>query len=151
MMNGSLRIGEVANRTGLDVRLIRHYEKIGLIPPPRRSQAEYTSVGYRLFTEEHVQRLEFIALARLLDLPLRQIGDILDCVDEGCCNSVQPRLRGLLAEKLQDVDSRITMLQDLRNRLHDYYQDLAELSLISNRSTNACRKREWWACSTGVL
>ena len=127
MVNGGLRIGQVAKRTGLDVRLIRHYEKIGLIPLPRRSEAEYASAGYRLFTEEHVQRLEFIKLARLLDLPLREIGELLSCVDDGCCTSAQPRLRGLLAEKLQEVDRRITMLQGLRDRLQSYYQRLPEV------------------------
>ena len=136
MMNGGLRIGQVAKRTGLDVRLIRHYEKIGLIPPPERSEAEYASAGYRLFTEEHVQRLEFIALARLLDLPLREIGELLSCVDDGCCTSAQPRLRGLLAVKLHEVDNRMTMLQDLRNRLQSYYQRLPEADEL--QETEVC-------------
>ena len=136
MINGTLRIGQVAKRTGLDVRLIRHYEKIGLIPPPRRSEAEYASAGYRLFTEEHVQRLEFIALARLLDLPLREIGDLLSCVDDGCCSSAQPHLRGLVGEKLREVDTRITMLQDLRDRLQSYYQQLPEVAEC--RETGDC-------------
>jgi DNA-binding transcriptional MerR regulator len=127
MVNGGLRIGQVAKRTGLDVRLIRHYEKIGLIPSPRRSEGGYASSGYRLFTEEHVQRLEFIGLARLLDLPLREIGDLLSCVDDGCCTSARPRLRDLLAEKLQEVEQRITMLQDLKNRIQDLYQQLPEV------------------------
>ena len=91
-MNAGMRIGQVAERTGLDVRLIRHYEKVGLIPAPRRSEAGYASAGYRMFTDEHVHRLEFIALCRVLDLPLREIGDLLRCVDEDCCGSAQPAL-----------------------------------------------------------
>ena len=71
-MNAGMRIGQVAKRTGLDVRLIRHYEKIGLIPPPRRRESGYASAGYRIFTEEHERRLDFIALCRVLDLPLRK-------------------------------------------------------------------------------
>ena len=125
-MNAGMRIGQVAKRTGLDVRLIRHYEKIGLIPPPRRSEAGYASAGYRVFTQKHVQRLEFIALCRLLDLPLRDIGDLLRCVDEECCASARPRLRRLLVEKRQEVDRRITLLQGLRQRLEGYSQRLPE-------------------------
>ena len=125
-MNAGMRIGQVAERTGLDVRLIRHYEKIGLIPPPRRSEAGYASAGYRVFTEEHVERLEFIVLCRLLDLPLRDIGDLLRSVDEECCASAQPRLRRLLGEKLQEVDRRITLLQRLRQQLESYFQRLPE-------------------------
>ena len=125
-MNGGIRIGEVAERTGLDVRLIRHYEKIGLIRPPRRSEAGYASAGYRIFTEEHVRRLEFVALCRLLDLPLREIGDLLDSVDDECCASARPRLGRLLAEKLQEVDRRIALLQGLRQRLESHFQRLSE-------------------------
>lgn len=125
-MNAGLRIGQVATRTGLDVRLIRHYEKIGLIPPPRRSNAGYASAGYRLFTEEHVKRLEFIALSRLLDLPLREIGDVLRGIDEECCASARPSLRHLLGEKLREVDRRITQLQGLRQRLESHFQGLPE-------------------------
>ena len=125
-MNGGLRIGQVAKRTGLDVRLIRHYEKIGLIPPPRRMKAGYASAGYRIFTEDHVQRLEFIALCRSLDLPLRAIGDLLRRLDNSCCASAQPNLRHLLGEKMQEVDHRITLLQDLRQRLESYFQRLSE-------------------------
>lgn len=124
MTNAGMRIGQVAKRTGLDVRLIRHYENIGLIPPPRRSEAGYASAGYRIFTEEHVHRLEFIGLCRLLDLPLRQIGDLLRSVDDECCASAQPRLRRVLGEKLQEVDRRITLLQALHQRLESYLQRL---------------------------
>ena len=125
-MNAGMRIGEVAKRTGLDVRLIRHYEKIGLIPPPIRSEAGYASAGYRIFTEDHVHRLEFIALCRSLDLPLRAIGDLLLRLDNSCCASAQPNLRHLLGEKMQEVDHRITLLQDLRQRLESYFQRLSE-------------------------
>jgi DNA-binding transcriptional MerR regulator len=126
MSKESLRIGQVAKRTGLDVRLIRHYEKMGLIPAPRRSDAGYASAGYRLFTEDHVQRLEFVALGRLLDLSLREIGELLNCVDEGCCTSAQPHARNLLEGQLQEVDRRIAMLQELRRRLQRFYQRLQD-------------------------
>ena len=123
-MNAGLRIGQVARRTGLDVRLIRHYEKIGLIPPPGRREAGYASAGYRMFTDEHVHRLEFISLCRVLDLPLREIGDLLRSVDEECCASAQPALRRQLGDKLQEVDRRIAQLQRLRQRLERYRQPL---------------------------
>jgi DNA-binding transcriptional MerR regulator len=126
MTDGGLRIGQVAKRTGLDVRLIRHYEKMGLIPPPRRGEAGYASAGYRLFAEEHIQRLEFIALGRSLDLPLREIGELLGYISNGCCASAHPHLQSLLGDKLQEVDQRIAMLQDLRNRLEEYHQRLAK-------------------------
>lgn len=126
MTNGDIRIGQVARRTSLSVRLIRHYERMGLIPPPRRGEAGYASAGYRLFGEEHVQRLEFIALARSLDLPLREIGELLGYISDGCCTSAHPHLQSLLGDKLQEVDRRIAMLQALRHRLEEYHHRLEE-------------------------
>ncbi len=126
MTSGGLRIGQVARRTGLGVSLIRHYEKMGLIPPPGRREAGYASAGYRLFAEEHIQRLEFIALARSLDLPLREIGELLGYINDGYCTSAQTHLRTLLSEKLGEVDRRLAMLQDLRHRLQDHYHRLGQ-------------------------
>ena len=131
-----MRIGQVAERTGLDVRLIRHYEKIGLIPAPSRSEAGHASAGYRMFTEEHVKRLEFIVLCRLLDLPLREVGDLLCCVDDECCVSAQPALRRLLGKKLQEADHRIMLLQGLRQRLESYFQRLSQAA--GGRESAAC-------------
>jgi DNA-binding transcriptional MerR regulator len=99
---------------------------MGLFPAPRRGEAGYASSGYRLFDEEHVQRLEFIALARSLDLPLREIGELLRYVRDGCCTSAHPHLQSLLGDKLQEVDRRLVMLQDLRRRLEVYLDRLSE-------------------------
>jgi DNA-binding transcriptional MerR regulator len=79
-----------------------------------------------MFAEEDVRRLEFIALCRFLDLPLREIGDLLRTVEKECCGSAQPRLRRLLGKKLEEVDRRIMQLQGLRQRLDSYYQRMAE-------------------------
>jgi len=65
-MDRYLRIGEVAKKTGLNPKTIRYYEEIGLIPPPRQSEARFFSAGYRLFTREDVERLELIKRAKLL-------------------------------------------------------------------------------------
>src|SRR6266545_8217833 len=47
-----LRIGELAGRTGLTVRALHHYDRIGLLSPSRRTEA-----GYRLYGEADVRRL----------------------------------------------------------------------------------------------
>ncbi|MCA1595339.1 MAG: MerR family DNA-binding transcriptional regulator [Chloroflexi bacterium] len=44
----TLKIGELAARFGLNVRTLRYYESIGVLPEPER-----TSGGYRLYSEEH--------------------------------------------------------------------------------------------------
>ena len=127
-MDDRLLIGQVAKEVGLSPKLIRHYEKVGLISPPARGQSGHTSLGYRLFTQEDVRRLEFIKRARLLDLPLADIRELLAAHENGCCGDTRPSLRALLEVKRRELDERISELQLLRDDLEILYQDLTPTS-----------------------
>ncbi|HTV85977.1 MAG TPA: MerR family transcriptional regulator [Dyella sp.] len=67
-----LKIGELAQRTGLTVRSLHHYDHIGLLKPSVRSDA-----GYRLYTQEDIERLYRIIALRQLGLSLADIGTAL--------------------------------------------------------------------------
>ena len=68
-----MKIGSAARASGVSERMIRHYEKIGLVPaPPRRDS------GYRDYSEADVQRLRFAANARDLGFPIEEIRALLD-------------------------------------------------------------------------
>jgi DNA-binding transcriptional MerR regulator len=69
---GFFNIGEAAQASGVSAKMIRHYELIGLIPPPGR-----TFTNYRIYTEEDVHTLRFIKRARLLGFPMKQIAVLL--------------------------------------------------------------------------
>lgn len=71
-----MQIGEVAARTELSLRTIRHYEETGLIVPSARSQG-----GFRLYTENDVQRLMVIRRMKPLGFTLDQMRDLLDATD----------------------------------------------------------------------
>ncbi|MFG2868832.1 MerR family transcriptional regulator [Streptomyces zaomyceticus] len=76
-MNGKhMQIGEVATRTELSLRTIRHYEETGLVAPSARSQG-----GFRLYTENDVQRLMVIRRMKPLGFSLDQMRDLLDATD----------------------------------------------------------------------
>jgi DNA-binding transcriptional MerR regulator len=66
-MAQALRIGQLAQATGVSAKTIRYYEQVGVLPAPSRSGA-----GYRQYTPQGVHRLRFIRRARGLGLPLRQ-------------------------------------------------------------------------------
>ncbi|BAU86670.1 merR-family transcriptional regulator [Streptomyces laurentii] len=71
-----MQIGEVAARTELSLRTIRHYEETGLVIPSARSQG-----GFRLYTEHDVARLMVIRRMKPLGFTLDQMRDLLDATD----------------------------------------------------------------------
>ncbi|MFD3847990.1 MerR family transcriptional regulator [Streptomyces microflavus] len=71
-----MQIGEVAARTELSLRTIRHYEETGLVIPSARSQG-----GFRLYTETDIARLMVIRRMKPLGFTLDQMRDLLDASD----------------------------------------------------------------------
>lgn len=74
-MREHMQIGEVAARTGLSLRTIRHYEEVGLVLPSARSAG-----GFRLYTEGDVARLDLVMRMKPLDLTLEEVRDALELV-----------------------------------------------------------------------
>ncbi|MFF8322220.1 MerR family transcriptional regulator [Streptomyces bobili] len=68
-----MQIGEVAARTELSLRTIRHYEETGLVIPSARSQG-----GFRLYTEADIARLMVIRRMKPLGFTLDEMRDLLD-------------------------------------------------------------------------
>ena len=68
-----MRIGEVARRSGVSVRMLRHYDSLGLVSPSDR-----TTAGYREYTEKDLRRILHVEALRSLGLSLAQAGDALD-------------------------------------------------------------------------
>lgn len=67
-----MRIGEVAEITGLSISNIRFYEKKGLIGPDRDADSKY-----RNYSDEDLKKIRFIVLLRKMDIPVETIGSIL--------------------------------------------------------------------------
>lgn len=69
---GYMKVGEVARRAGVSTRTVRYYEELGLLEPSGRSRG-----GFRLYTEEDLDRLKVIEDLKLLDIQLSDIQEIL--------------------------------------------------------------------------
>lgn len=67
-----MNIGQVSKATGVSLRMIRHYEGIGLMPPPDRRDN-----GYRDYPLRSIERLRFIANARDLGFSVDEISTLL--------------------------------------------------------------------------
>ncbi len=104
------RIKQVRQLTGISPETIRYYERIKMLPAPRR-----TPNGYRLYTADDVNRLRFIHRSRQLDLSLDNITEILSLRDGGKqpCEIVQSLIRAKIAE----IQRRIDDLEQLRDEL----------------------------------
>ena len=72
-----MNIGQASKASGVSERMIRHYEKIGLVPRALRRDS-----GYRDYSEADVNRLRFIANARDLGFPVEEIRTLLDLWDD---------------------------------------------------------------------
>ena len=107
----SLRIGEVARRTGITVEALRYYEREGLLPAPARSAS-----GIRRFKPDIVSRVQFVKQAQAAGLTLRDIRQLTG-LERGRSRSVCQRMRKVLAQRLQDIDGRLHELQTFRTTL----------------------------------
>ena len=105
-----LLIGEISRRTGVNIETIRYYERIEVMPKPKRSEG-----GQRLYDESHMNRLGFIKRSRELGFSLREICALLTLVDSGemTCGEVH----ALTVEHLKDVRSKIADLRKLERAL----------------------------------
>ncbi|WP_280400493.1 MerR family transcriptional regulator [Nocardia carnea] len=97
-------IGEVARRSGVSTRMLRHYDSLGLVRPTGR-----TVGGYREYAPEDIRRIFHVEGLRSLGLSLRQIGRALD--DPGFTPST------LVRELIRKTGERLHREQELLDRL----------------------------------
>ncbi|MBK8160986.1 MAG: helix-turn-helix domain-containing protein [Rhodospirillaceae bacterium] len=110
-MRQSYSIGELAAATDTKVETIRYYERVELLPKPKR-----TAGNYRSYETGHLNRLSFIRRARDLGFSIEQVRNLLGLADqkEQSCESVDAIASGHLA----DVDRKIADLKELRRELN---------------------------------
>ncbi|MCW9032608.1 MAG: helix-turn-helix domain-containing protein [Rhodospirillales bacterium] len=112
-----MKRGEIAKRTDCNIETVRYYEKIGLLPPPPR-----TDKGYRTYGPRHEQTLRFIMRSRELGFPIEEVRGLLSLVDgEGfTCDQVR--------------DKTIKHLNSVRERI----EDLNKLEQILSATVDKC-------------
>lgn len=98
-----MHIGELAERTGLSLRTIRHYDEIGLLKASGRTEG-----GFRLYTPTDEARLMLIRRMKPLGFSLEQMMDLLRIID---------------ALKASESPAAVW---GLRAKLHDFIQDAME-------------------------
>ncbi|MET8876466.1 MerR family transcriptional regulator [Nocardia sp. NPDC004604] len=97
-------IGEVARRSGVSARMLRHYDALGLVQPTGR-----TVGGYREYSPEDIRRILHVEGLRSLGLSLSQIGRALD--DSGFSATA------LVGDLIRETEERLNREQELLERL----------------------------------
>ncbi|MFD5050203.1 MerR family transcriptional regulator [Streptomyces tendae] len=114
MNGGHMQIGEVASRTELSLRTIRHYEETGLVVPSARSQG-----GFRLYTEADVARLMVVRRMKPLGFTLDEMRALLEATDRlDLGNELSADEREQLLERVRGFERAARQrVADLRTRL----------------------------------
>jgi DNA-binding transcriptional MerR regulator len=106
-----LKIGEVAQRSGLSVKTIRFYCDQGLIHPSSRSEG-----GYRLFGDAVFAELERIRTLKAMDIPLQDVARILESQRLGVCTCAS--LQATIRHKAGEIEQTIAALRHLHRELN---------------------------------
>jgi len=109
---GLHNIGEAAAATGVSAKMIREYERRGMIPPAQR-----TFAGYRLYNNADLHRLRFIKRARNLGFPMQQIEVLLNLWNDRGRSSAD--VKALALRHAGDLRARITEMQAMQATLED--------------------------------
>jgi len=115
-----MRIGELAQQSGVSATAIRFYEDSGVLPASQRAVN-----GYREYNEEDVKRLNFVRNARELDFSLDELREVLGLRERG--QAPCQHVLGVLDEKRLLLEERIRRLQELRAELNDLRRSGADL------------------------
>jgi Cu(I)-responsive transcriptional regulator len=112
MPQGVLTIGQLGAAAKTKVETIRYYERIGLLPKPRR-----TDGNYRSFAPEHISQLAFIRRARELGFSIENVRELLNLAGER--NTSCAEIDRIARRHLATVETKISSLKRLRDELHD--------------------------------
>lgn len=116
-MSENLTVSKLAERVGSTASALRYYERIGLLPEPKRSEG-----GYRLYDEAAEERVRFIKRAQRFGLRLDEISELLSIRERGQCPC--GHTRDLLAARLTEIDEEMAGLASLRSDIVRMVEDL---------------------------
>jgi DNA-binding transcriptional MerR regulator len=108
--NGLLQAGDLAAQADVGVQTLHYYERLGLLPKPERSSA-----NYRLYSPEALRRVQFIKKAQAVGFTLEEIKQIFTFQRRGAvrCHAVTE----LGQKRLRELDAQLEMLQAFRRSL----------------------------------
>jgi DNA-binding transcriptional MerR regulator len=99
------KVGQFAEKSGITVRALHHYDRIGLLKPSGRTES-----GYRLYTDRDHARLQQIETLKFIGLSLKQIKDVLDGNDLDLGETLRLQHR-LLSQKKSQIEQALCAIE----------------------------------------
>jgi DNA-binding transcriptional MerR regulator len=139
------KVGDLAQRTGLSVRTLHHYDEIGLLVPSHRSEA-----GHRLYTATDVARLQQIKSLRQLGFSLEEVRECLDRADFSPLTLIQTHLARLheqialqrqLCGRLDRIAAQLRSMEEVS--VEEFLQTIEVMSMFEKHYTP--EQMEWFA------
>jgi MerR family transcriptional regulator, thiopeptide resistance regulator len=109
----SMKVGELAERTGLSVRTLHHYEEMGLIAPAQRTQS-----GHRLYEDDSVARVQKIVALKQLGMSLDEIRSWLTGNEARLLDVIRTQ-RGLVKERMLALSAIARRLEIIDMRMSE--------------------------------
>jgi MerR family gold-responsive transcriptional activator of gol and ges genes len=128
-------IGRAAKESGVSIKMIRHYEAIGLLPPPARTMA-----NYRVYGPNDVHMLRFIKRARTLGFSMEDIKELVGLwKNESRSSAAVKKIAGRhldeLRRKIAELQSMAGTLEHLTKHCHgDHRPECPILEDLSQRA-----------------
>ena len=103
-----MTVQKVSQLTGVSIRTLQYYDRIGLLPP-----TEYTDAGYRLYDDKALETLQQILLFRELEFPLKDIGKIIGSPDFDRNKALEQQIE-LLTLKKEHIENLIDLAREIQ-------------------------------------
>ena len=115
-----MNIGEAAKISGVNAKLIRHYESIGVIPKASRSES-----GYRSYSESDVNILSFVKRARNLGFAMKEIKKLVSLWKNRSRASAD--VKSLAVKHIEEMEQKIAELQGMVKTLKHLSKNCREI------------------------
>jgi DNA-binding transcriptional MerR regulator len=126
----NMKIGELAERSGIPASTIRYYEKEGLLPKAQRG-----ANGYRVYQDHALDRLDLIQLGQNLGFSLDAIRSVVALQGD----ALKDALLGQLEERLEEIDRLRAILDEQRNSVAN-----AKERVLAALARGECRVQAAW-------
>ena len=130
-------VNEVSKLTGVCIRTLQYYDKIGLLHP-----AEYTESGYRLYDDTALEKLQQILLFRELEFPLKEIKQIIDSPDFDKGKALEQQIT-LLTLKKEHIKNLIDLARGIKAMGVKYRMDFEPFDTSKIDEYAAQAKASW--------